>query len=204
LDGTFVANHTIVGLGSAATATVNILTNWDINLKATKTYDYANNNCSPCNLLSVEPTFLCKAAELTAPALTFLPTSTMFIRCVCFFATLRAESLTTPNHHRRRQKYTPYSEEAVAYAVKNSVSWKSGPSGAAGPAPAAGPGPAAPTPAGLQVTLTLNIAGYSTTTFDAAEPEVKALIAGIVGNGVTPADITIESTTAGANFVPKA
>ena len=85
LDGTFVANHTIVGFGSAATATVNILTNWDISLKATKTYDYANNDCSPCNLLATEPTYLCKAAVLTAPALTFLPQSTMFIRCVLFF-----------------------------------------------------------------------------------------------------------------------
>ena len=117
---------------------------------------------------------------------------------------MRAESLTTPNHHRRRQKYTPFSEEAVAYAVKNAVSWKSGPSAAPGPAPAAGPGPAAPTPAGNQVTLTLNIAGYSTTTFDAAEAEMKAQIASIVGNGVTAADVTIETVTAGANFVPKA
>jgi hypothetical protein len=33
---------------------------------------------------------------------------------------------------------------------------------------------------------------------------MKTLIAGIVGNGVTAADVTIESTTAGANFVPKA
>jgi hypothetical protein len=73
-----------VGLGSAATATVNVPTNWDISLKATKSYDYANNNCNPCNLLSVEPTFLCKGAELTAAALTFLPQSTMFIRCVLF------------------------------------------------------------------------------------------------------------------------
>jgi hypothetical protein len=183
LDGTFVANHTIVGFGSAATATVNVPTNWDISLKATKTYDYQNNDCSPCNLLATEPTYLCKAAELTAPALTFLPTSTMYIR---------------------RQKYTPYSEEAVAYAVKNAVSWKSGPSASAGPAPAAGPGPAAPTPSGNQVTLTLNIAGYSTTTFDAAEPEIKAQIAGLVGNGVTAADVTIETVSAGANYVPKA
>ncbi len=204
LDGTFVANHTIVGLGSAATATVNVPTNWDINLKATKSYDYANNNCNPCNLLSVEPTFLCKAAELTAAALTFLPQSSMFIRCVWFCATLRAESLTAPIHHRRRQKYTPYSEEAVAYALKNSVSWKSGPSAVPGPAPAAGPGPAAPTPAGNQVTMTMNLAGFSTTTFGAAEAEMKAQIASIVGNGVTPADITIETVTAGANFVPKA
>lgn len=104
----------------------------------------------------------------------------------------------------RRQKYTPFSEEAVAYAVKNAVSWKSGPSSAAGPAPVAGPGPAAPTPAGNQVTITINIAGYSTTTFDAAEPEIKTIIAGLVGNGVTAADITIETVTAGANFVPKA
>ncbi len=124
------------------------------------------------------------------------------MRIVC--ATLRAESLTAPIHHRRRQKYTPYSEEAVAYALKNSVSWKSGPSAAPGPAPAAGPGPAAPTPAGNQVTMTMNLAGFSTTTFGAAEAEMKTLIAGIVGNGVTAADVTIESTTAGANFVPKA
>lgn len=172
-----------MGFGSAATATVNIGANWDISLKATKTYDYANNDCSPCNLLATEPTYLCKAAVLTAPALTFLPTSTMFIR---------------------RQKYTPFSEEAVAYAVKNAVSWKSGPSAAPGPAPAAGPGPAAPTPAGNQVTITINLAGFSTTTFGAAETEMKTLIAGIVGNGVTAADVTIESTTAGANFVPKA
>lgn len=59
LDGTFVANHTIVGLGSAASATINVPINWDITMKATKTYDYANNNwCVPffCFLAVCIPT----------------------------------------------------------------------------------------------------------------------------------------------------
>jgi hypothetical protein len=140
--------------------------------------------CSnPCNLLAAAPTLICKDAVLTEPLLSFLPTSTMYIR---------------------RTKYAAYSPEAVAAAMRNAVSWKSGPSAAPGPVPPAGPGPAPSTPAGNQVTMSINIAGYSTTTFDAAEPEIKTLIATAVGNGVTAADITIEGVTAGPSFNPKA
>lgn len=144
---------------------------------------WANGNCNPCNLLAAAPTLLCKNAQLSDPLLSFLPESTMYIR---------------------RTKYAAYSPDAVAAAMKNAVSWKSGPSAAPGPVPPAGPGPAPSTPAGNQVTMSINIAGYSTTTFDAAEPEIKTLIAAAVGNGVTAAGITIEGVTAGPSFNPKA
>lgn len=173
IDGTFVANHVISGLGSAATATVNV----------TAPTAWANGNCDPCNLLAAAPTLLCKDAQLSDPTLSFLPESTMYIR---------------------RTKYAAYSPDAVAAAMKNAVSWKSGPSAAPGPVPPAGPGPAPVAPSANQVSATINIAGYSTTTFDAAEPEIKALIAAAVGNGVTASNINIENVVAGPNFNPKA
>jgi hypothetical protein len=171
LDGTYIANHVITGVGSAATATVNVTSSW------------ANNNCNPCNLLAAAPVLTCKNAVLTGAGLSFLPETTMYIR---------------------RTKYTAYSEDAVAYAMRTSASWKSGPSLGAEAAPAVSDAPQAPAASGNQVTMTLNVAGLSTVTFDAAETEIKTLIAGIVGNGVTAAQVNIESVTAGASFNPKA
>lgn len=106
----------------------------------------------------------------------------------------------------RRQKYTPYSEEAVAYALKNAVSWKSGPSAAVvgtSAKVAATPAPAAPATAANEVTVQLNLVGLDVTSFDADEPELKTLIANYVGNGASAATLSFQNVTAGATYNAK-